>query len=175
MDRVGISGGADLAKALAEFPVKLEVQVMAQALRGGAKVIESAARANVPVASGDLRASIKIRRRTNKRTGYVNLLVTAGDRKAWYAHIVEFGSGSRYTGTGSKSKRAPDKIRAKKGKALLIAGGAMLREVTHPGARANAFMRRAFDAQGEAAVAEITRITARGVERLGNRRAKGLI
>lgn len=161
MANVGITGGAELAEALRQFPVKLEVQVMASALRGGAKVVQQQAINNVPVDSGDLRDSIKIRRRTNKRTGFLNLGVVAGNKKAWYAHLVEFGAKAHI-------------IKPKARKSLLIAG--LLREIVHhPGAKPSGFMRRAFDQTANGAIEEVARLTAKGVERLEWRRSRGRI
>lgn len=164
MANVGIKGGEELAAALRELPVKFEVQVMAAALREGAKEIESRAKANVPVRTGKLRDSIKIRRRTNKRTGYINLLVTAGDRKkggAYYAHMVEYGTKGH-------------EIRPKGAKSLFIAG--LLRElVKHPGAKPSAFMRRAFDEGHAPALIRVTDRVAKGIDRLVKRQAKGLV
>jgi HK97 gp10 family phage protein len=164
MANVQIKGGEELAAALRDFPVKFEVKVMTAALREGAMEIESRAKLNVPVRTGKLRKSIKIRRRTNKRSGYINLLVTAGDRKkhgAFYAHMVEFGT-------------QPHEIAPKTAKSLFIAG--LLRQIVqHPGAKPSGFMRRAFDEGNQPALARITDRVARGVKTLTKRRAKGLI
>ena len=161
MANVQMTGMAELAETLKEFPVKLEVQVMASALRGGAKVVQAQAVQNAPVDSGDLRKSIRIRRRTNKRTGFLNLHVVAGNKKAWYAHIIEFGAKAH-------------EIRASKKKSMLLSG--ILREVVqHPGVRPSGFMRRAFDQTAGAAVDEVARLTKKGVERLEWRRARGRI
>ncbi len=161
MANVQMSGMAELAESLKQFPVKLEVQVMASALRGGAKVVQQQAVANAPVDSGDLRDSIKIKRRTNKRTGYLNLQVVAGNKKAWYAHIVEFGAKAHV-------------IRASKKKSMLIS--TILREIVHhPGVRPSGFMRRAFDQTATSAVEEVARLTRKGVERLEWRRNRGRI
>ena len=163
---VAVKGGEELAAALREFPVKFEIQVMRSALREGAKEIEERAKANVPVRTGKLRDSIKIRSRTNKRTGYVNLIVTAGDRKkggggAYYAHMVEFGTN-------------PHEIRPKRAKSLFVAG--LLRQlVQHPGSKPSAFMRRSFDEGHQPALVRVTDRVAKGIERLAKRRAKGLI
>lgn len=160
MADLAIKGGADLAKALAELPVKLEAQVMQSALRGGAKLIAERARVLVPVESGDLRRSIKVRARKNKRTGYVNVYVAAGGRRKgdpFYAHMVEFGTKAH-------------EIRPKGGGSLLLAG-LMRSIVQHPGARPKPFLRPAFDATAQGALDEIARVTKKGIERIA-RRAK---
>lgn len=56
------------------------------ALEDGAKLIESAAKASVPVRSGKLRDAIH----TEKSDEGVSVI--AGDGSAFYGHIVEFGS-----------------------------------------------------------------------------------
>lgn len=164
MANVEIKGGAELAAALREFPVKFEVQVMGAALREGAKEIETRAKQHVPVRTGKLRDSIKIRRRTAKARGFINLQVVAGDRKkggAFYAHMVEFGT-------------QPHEIRPKNAKSLFVSG--LLRQVVqHPGAKPSAFMRRSFDEGNQPALVRVTDRVAKGIERLAKRRAKGLI
>lgn len=162
MADLAIKGGADLAKALAEFPVKLEAQVMQSSLRGGAKLIADRARALVPVDSGDLRDSIKVRARKNKRTGYVNVYVAAGGRRKgdpFYAHMVEFGTGQH-------------EIRPK-GEGSLFIAGVFRRVVQHPGARAKPFMRPAFDAEATRAVDEIGKRVGDGIKRIARKQAKG--
>jgi HK97 gp10 family phage protein len=164
MADVPVKGGEDLAAALRDFPVKFEVQVMAAALREGAKEIERRTKENVPKRTGKLRDSIKIRRVTRKRTGYINLQVTAGDRKkggAFYAHMVEFGTQAH-------------EIRPKGAKSLFVAG--LLRQlVSHPGSKPSGFMRRAFDEGNAPALVLVTDRVRKGIDRLTKRRAKGLI
>jgi HK97 gp10 family phage protein len=80
--------------------------------------------------------------------------LTAGDKNAYYAHMVEFGTASFYTGKG-KTVGKPYIIKAKdstgtelstgnKRRALKI-GATMVNQVTHPGIRPRPFMRPAFD------------------------------
>jgi HK97 gp10 family phage protein len=161
MADVTIKGGADLAKALAEFPVKLEAQVMQSALRGGANVIAARARSLVPVNTGELRKSIKVRARKNKRTGFVNVYLAAGGRRKgdpFYAHMVEFGT-------------APHEIRPKGKRSLLVAG--LLREVVqHPGAAPRPFLRPAFDSESQRAVDEIGKRVGQGIKRIVRKQAK---
>lgn len=161
MAEVSIKGGADLAKALAEFPVKLEAQVMQSALRGGANLIAERARSLVPVATRELRKSIRVRARKNKRTGYVNVYIGAGGRRKgdpFYAHLVEFGT-------------APHEIRPKGKKSLLVAG--VLREVVqHPGATPRPFLRPAFDSESTRAIDEIGKRVGQGIKRIVRRQAK---
>lgn len=130
-----IDGLAELNKALQELPARIEANVLRGGMRAASKVMESEVKANVPVDDGDLKNSIKVRTR-NKR-GEVSASVTAGDKKAFYARFVEFGTAAHF-------------IKPKNRKSLFFAG--LAREVVdHPGQPARPFMRPAFDAaQGPA-------------------------
>ena len=132
-----ITGGAELQAFLDQLPAKLEANVMRSALRQGANVIRDDAKANVAVSSGDLRDSIKVS--TRSKRGVVSATIRAGNRKAWYAHIVEF--------TGA----AAHKISAR-GKGMLAFGGFFGKSVHHPGMKAKPFMRPALDGRSSAAI-----------------------
>jgi hypothetical protein len=90
--------------------------------------------------------------------------VRAGDAKAFYAHMLEFGTASYYTG-GGRSVRAPYRIGATKdGKVVkqkralaFTPRGSSKRiarnNVIHKGIRPIAFMRRSFDGYQREAIA----------------------
>lgn len=147
MTTVNIKGLAELEKALAELPDKLERNVVRGGLRAAAKVVADEAMRNVPVHRAELRDTIRFDVNKDKLLGLV-AHVRAGPRKAtkrkpadkrgWYAHMVEQGTKAHI-------------IRAKKGKTLAIGGG-LLKQVDHPGATAKPFMRPAFDSKAAAAV-----------------------
>jgi len=141
-----IEGMADLHKLLQTLPAKVEGNVMRGALRAGQKVFQEAAQAAVPVDQGALRDSIKIKfKARSQKHGVVRMHLTAGNKVAWYAHLVEFGTASFYTGKGSKSKRKPYKIKPTRRTGALYFGGKVLEEVTHPGIKPQPFMRPALD------------------------------
>ena len=148
-----IEGLADLHKLLQELPAKIEGNVMRGALRAGQAVIRDAVKAGVPVDDGELRNSVKIKfRPRSQKFGWVRMHLTAGDRKAWYAHLIEYGTASYYVGQG-KTVGKPYKIKAKNGRALLLPnGGPPITEVTHPGIKPNPFMRPGFDAAQQPAL-----------------------
>lgn len=140
---VNILGGKELAKALAELPVKIERNIMRAALRAGAAVIAAEARNNVPVDSAELKSTI--RTSSNSKRGMVEANAVVGRRKkGWYATFVEFGT-------------APHVITAGKNKPMLSfrdRNGIWRRvfEVHHTGAVAKPFMRPAFDNKSDEAV-----------------------
>lgn len=134
-----IEGLAELQRALGELPTKIEANVVRGGLRAGAKVIADDARRLAPRVSGDLEASIRVSTRTYKRFGQVLARAVAGNKKAFYAHMVEFGTARHW-------------IKPKTAKSLFIAG--VFRQVVdHPGARQQPFMRPAFDRSGGSAIA----------------------
>ena len=148
---VEIKGLAELHKTLQELPAKIEKNVLRGGLRAGARVLEEEAQRLVPVgipsgsarerygtAPGDLKKSIRVSVRTSSKTGAVRAQVKAGNKKAWYAHLVEFGTARHW-------------IRPKNRKSLFLAG--IFKEVIdHPGARPKPFMRPAFDGKARAAI-----------------------
>lgn len=124
-----VSGLAELDKLLKELPAKIEGNIMRGAMRAGAKVFADRAKELVPVKSGQLRDSIKVS--TRSRRGRVSATVRAGGKKAFYAHMVEFGTARHF-------------IKPRKRKSLFFAG--LAREVVdHPGASPKPFMRPALD------------------------------
>lgn len=145
MPEIKIEGLADLHKALQDLPGKIEGNIMRGALRAGQKVFQQAAQQAVPVEHGDLRKSIKIKfKGKSQKYGWVRMHLQAGDKTAWYAHLIEFGTASYYTGKG-RTVGKPYKIKPKKAKGLFF-GGIQRAEVIHPGIHPKPFMRPALDA-----------------------------
>lgn len=148
-----IEGLADLHKLMQELPAKIEANVMRGALRAGQMVIVNEARRNVPTDSGALKKSIRIRFHAKSRKyGWLRAHVVAGNKEAWYPHLIEYGTASYYTGTGNTVGK-PYIIKAKdstgnelgvglKRRALKI-GATMAAQVVHPGIKPQPFMRPA--------------------------------
>ncbi|BBB65910.1 hypothetical protein UNDYM_1657 [Undibacterium sp. YM2] len=147
-----IKGGDELQKFLDQLPAKIEANIMRSSLRAGAKVILDAAKENVPVEHGDLRASLRIS--TRSKRGVVTATVKAGSKKAFYWRFVEFGTAAH----GIKPKKA----------ASLLFGNVFAESVLHPGARAKPYMRPALDTQAGAAIQAVgeaikKRLTKQGI------------
>ena len=136
-----------------QFPDKLSRNVLRGALRAGAKEIEREAKVQAPARTGALRESIRVS--TRLRQGQPSATVSAGNRRAWYAHLVEFGT-------------AEHLIKPKHRASLLVAN--VLREtVQHPGAQARPFMLPASDAATPRAILAFTgyirkRLTKAGID-----------
>ena len=131
-----IQGLAELNQALQELPAKIEANVLRGALRAGQKVILDKARSNINNRTGDLSKSLRIK--TSKRGGKVSAVLIAGDKKAYYPHMVEKGTVKHF-------------IKPKSAKSLFFAG--LRREVVdHPGAAPKPFMRPALDSESGNAV-----------------------
>jgi HK97 gp10 family phage protein len=144
-DDVSIAGLDEFYRQLQQFPANVEANVMRGAIRAGLTVIRDEAETLAPEKTGALRKSIRVRfQAKHKKYGWVRGQVVAGNPEAWYSHIIEFGSGSFYSGTGTRSKRAPYEIRPRGAKSLFFAG--IMRDlIVHPGVKPTGFMRRAFD------------------------------
>lgn len=135
MAEIAVSGLADLKKALDQLPAKIEANIMRGAMRAGSKVMAEIAKEQVPVDSGDLRRSIRVT--TRSRRGQVSATVRAGDKKAYYAHMVEFGTAQHLIPKPTKKK--PLK------RISLFFGGKVVSQVQHPGTSPQPFMRPALD------------------------------
>jgi len=131
----------------------MQVDVLPEnALFKNVGVIGEEAKNLCPEKTGKLAKSIRVRfKRKSLKFGWVRADLVAGNAEAWYAHIIEFGSGSYYAGKGTKSKRKPYEIRPKGAKSLFFAG--IMRDLTvHPGVKPTAFMRRALDGKQQEAI-----------------------
>jgi HK97 gp10 family phage protein len=144
----GVTGGADIAKALEAFTANVERNMLRGAMRSGAQIIQEEAKARVPQDSGALRDSIRVR--TGAKGGKVFAYVQVGRSKKkddpWYAHLVEYGVKPHVIIAGGGTKA---------GKAL-AAGARMFGEkVDHPGAAAKPFMRPALSTKANSAIEQI--------------------
>lgn len=139
-----IQGLDELKRQLDTLPAKIEGNVMRGALRAGVNVLKKEAEAHVPVKTGALRNSLRISfARKSQQYGWLRAHLKAGNKDAWYAHLIEYGTASYYSGTGS-TVGGPYDIRASKGKSLFFAG-LFAQVITHPGIRPQPFMRPALD------------------------------
>lgn len=134
--RIEIKGAAELYAALQQLPAKIERNVMRGAIRAGALVIQEEAKRLVPMKSGALRDSVRVSVRAVR--GRVFATIRAGNSKAFYAHMVEFGT-------------AAHEERPQGAKSLFFAG-VFSDVVKHPGATPKPFMRPALDAKATAAI-----------------------
>lgn len=165
--QVHVKGLAELQAALDTLTAKLQVNIMRGALRAGGKVIQQHAKSIAPVEPGGtehpykkslgwepgaLRKSIKLSAKL--QGGAVVAKVKAGNKQAYYAHMVEFGTAAHW-------------IKPKNGKVLVIKGNPVP-AVYHPGARKNPFMRLSMDTKAQAALEQVgdyirTRLTKEGI------------
>ena len=134
-----ILGGRQLDDLLKTLAPKVEKNIMRSALRAGGVVYRNKVMEGVPVHLGELKKTVRVA--TGSKGGVVTASVKVGSKKAWYGPLVEFGT-------------RPHKIKPKNARALEI-GGAVVREVDHPGATPHPFMRPAADASHAAAVAAV--------------------
>lgn len=167
---VTIKGLKELDDLLKQLPAEIEANLMRAAMRSGLKEIGGIAKqmleAEGHVQSGDLQRSVRVTfdKKQESKYGWMRGKLVAGNKKAWYAHILEFGSGGYYTGKGSKSKRAPYLIKANKKKSLFFAGSA-IESVVHPGVKPSPFMRPALDSGAQRAINAVAAYLTKGIPR----------
>jgi HK97 gp10 family phage protein len=167
-----ILGAVALDALLGTLPVKIEKNILRGALRAGAKVMLAEVKQRIPVASGDLRDSVRIT--TRVRRGVVSASVKAGNAKAYYAGMVEFGTRPHLIKVDDKDRgvnRRTGKLASVTtvNRRLAIGGTVIGPSVAHPGAKARPYMRPAADAGFEAAVGAVQkhvrdRLTKQGLE-----------
>lgn len=166
---VKIDGLKELDKVLKELPVKVETNIMRSALRTGQRVMLNAAKANLAQItkkdSGNLERSLRINfSRKSKKFGWLRSYLVAGDEKAYYAHMVEFGTAAHFISVKkyarpSKNTRRGQKTfgirtinRMVKSGSLVIGQNFVGESVAHPGSKPRPFMRNAFDSHSDAAL-----------------------
>lgn len=100
-----ITGSAELDRKLSTLPTRVQKKVLRPGVRAGAKVMQTAAKAAVPVLSGVYRQSLKVRaaKRSRKNPNAVRVNVVTGESlfrgKGFYGAFLEYGwkAGSRKT------------------------------------------------------------------------------
>lgn len=147
-----ITGGRELAQMLDTLPAKVERNIMRGALRAGARVMLAEVKQRIPRDNGDLAASARVTTRVQR--GSVSASVKIGNKKAWYAHLVEFGTRSHYI-TVSDEDRGRASVRTVNRRVLQIGANFVGPSVHHPGTQARPFARPAADAAFGPAVAAV--------------------
>lgn len=136
-------GAKELSRAMRGLPKTMQRKLLMQGLRAGAKIFQSAAKANVPVDSGALRRSIKVRVGKVRTKGDKSVVVITGksmfEGKTFYGAFVEYGHG---LGKRSRGVALAQERRSRSGQAgdgSAVAGDTRKRVPARP------FMRPAFD------------------------------
>ncbi|HHQ48923.1 MAG TPA: HK97 gp10 family phage protein [Acidobacteria bacterium] len=132
---------SELETALKGLERRAGVQAQRRAMRSAAQIIRTEARHLVPVRTGSLRDSIKVR--TSTRRGWVNAWVVAGKP---HAHLVEFGTHPHT----EKISRGRFKFK---------------RRIRHPGAKPHPFLRPAFDRKADDAIRKVASMLKDSIER----------
>lgn len=144
MAEIQVQGLAELDALLKSLPAKVEANILRGAVRAGQKVVADKAKAEVPEDSGALKRSIRVKTDFRAvRRGFVRADVVAGNATAWYAGLIEFGTGPFYSGPGTTSVRAPYVIKPRRREGALYFGGVIREAVTHPGIRPQPYMQPA--------------------------------
>lgn len=153
-DDRSITGGQELDAFLRTLPDNIQKNILRSGLRAGAKVYLNDLKQRIPVAppnseseqlygdyEGALRDSARITAKVKDGVATASVKVggkTKRGASVFYAHMVEFGT-------------KPHKIKARRGRTLLFRG-VFVKEIDHPGAKAQPFMRPSFDGTAGAAI-----------------------
>lgn len=159
MTVVQVKGLSQLNQFLQQLPAKIEANVLAGALRAGAKVIHAEAVRLAPVDDGDLRASIRVRVRRHKGTVVARVVANAfnarwveyGTAKHWIK-VREDARPVRNTRRGQRAVSIRTLNRMAARGSLQIGGNFIGASVVHPGARKKPFLRPALDTKAREAV-----------------------
>lgn len=153
-----ITGGRELDDLLQTLPAKLEKNIMRTALRAGAVVFLAEVKNNIPSVSGALRKSARITTRYKK--GSVSASVKVGDKVAYYAQMVEFGTRPHVISVTDVdrpvSRRTGAQVSIRTVNRSLRLGGTLIGpSVNHPGSKPRPYARPAADAAFPAAIAAV--------------------
>lgn len=177
-EETSIIGGRQLAEFLQQLPVKIEKNIMRAALGAGARVIRDEAKQNVPVQLGALKRSIKVS--TNSKRGTVTAKVKAGDKRAFYAHMVEYGTRAHLIKVKEEDRPINYRLTRKRGVLTRVSMRTINRNslrigntfvgpvIEHPGAQPRPYLRPALDDKSGDAIAAVAakvreRLTKEGI------------
>lgn len=164
-------GARDLDRLLQTLPAKVEKNILRASLRAGAVVFLAEVKQRIPAVSGDLRKSARVTTRQGR--GQVSASVKVGNKKAYYAQMVEFGTRPHVISVTDVdrgiNRRTGRQISISTVNRSLRLGGTLIGpSVKHPGSRPHPYARPAADAAAPAAIAAIQakireRLTAEGL------------
>lgn len=154
---VKMEGWAELEDLLRLMPSKIGTKVAVASLRKGAAIIRAEAARLVPVETGELRRSIRVRTFRQKSRAERTVTVWVQGPEKSLAILVEFGTSAHLI----KRKRKGGVLGRAKGRLGGIYQGKGLPrgQVMHPGATARPFIRPAFDSR----VGQATQAIAQGI------------
>lgn len=150
---IKIKGLAEMDQALTAFPTRVQRAMLGKSLRAAAKVVQAAARANVPVETGTLRRALAVR--SLKRNGtaskmgvgirsikrsFANSSANRRQGRAGKVYLVPAAYYGRYLEFGAK--RHPIVAR---GKVLAGNGRIFGKKVNHPGVTPRPFLKPALE------------------------------
>lgn len=165
-----VQGGRETQDLLDTLPGKMQKNINRAGLRAGAVVFLAEVKQRIPVASGDLRDSARVT--TRARGAEVSASVKVGNKKAWYANLVEYGTRAHYVkvsdidrgrgrGVGRRGTAARRETLASVStvnrRVLQIGANFVGPSVHHPGARPRPFMRPTADNKLPEALAAVTK------------------
>jgi HK97 gp10 family phage protein len=132
-----------IAKALAQFPLRVQQNAAKRAVRQGVNLLRDEARQSVRKHTGKLAASIKttVNTQGNLTVGKVRL---RGDH-AYLGRFIEYGVAAHFISAGAKPDGEGDR------EAMKIGGKFVTGQILHPGFSPRPFMRPTLASKGSEA------------------------
>jgi HK97 gp10 family phage protein len=156
--------GADaFDEMLKQLPPRVASRVANNALRAGARVMNNEAKRLVPVKTGELKASLKVRTRRPKNPAIKAVSFGVRGKEGPLAHLIEFGTSPHpiFSNQGPLSlDHNGQPVVNKEGRATYV-----LDKVQHPGFSPKPFIRPAGDSMASQAVDQIGKTLGTGIER----------
>lgn len=112
----GIDGVEEIVKALSKFTPTLQKKIIRKTARRAAKIVRDRAKDYVPVDSGDLEDSLKVRalKRSGRSRNKIGAQVASGNSTSlfsgdtYYGGFIEYGAPRHRTFGGGLSPLSPD-------------------------------------------------------------------
>lgn len=184
---IKVHGLKEVYDALQKLPQEVRESIMNKAMREGAKIILEAIKVKAPKGTGLYKGKPKGHvgdaayiTRAKWEFGNVTIGIKMNRNKGFNWHFLEFGTGSYYQGTGTKSKRREYRIPKKIGGGpiafqALIAGATgeergmsqyvIRHHGMHPGIKPRPFIRPAFHQNINSVIERIKTVTKDGIEK----------
>lgn len=143
-----IEGGKQVEEALKALGSKVAKSISNKALRQGANILKEEMKAQVPVRSGALKKSIKVKKNSFDRdTKAQTYTIGPTGKVAFIARFIEYGTSTHKIKVGKMRVLANSK-----------SGQIFGKEINHPGLKPKPFIRPAFDSKKGTAVDKVTEV-----------------
>ncbi len=144
MNGIKLTGTKEIARRLKKMDADMRKKHVDPSLRKGAKVVVDEVKAQAPVVTGRLQASIIARKDRKGSTRGSTMYKIGVMKRAWYFRLVEYGAGPHEITSKKKIMSAKSFTNSR--------GGIFGTRVSHPGTPKKPFFRPAWAAKQRPAI-----------------------